>query len=59
MISVKSNPYMVYLIMFSYSSFKTLSFTYQSIELEKLYKMGSEVRKSNSGRSAQESRICL
>ena len=59
MISVKSNPYMVYPIMSSYSAFKTLSFIYQSIELEKLYKMESEVRKSNSGRSAQESKICL
>ena len=47
---------MVLSMMFSYSPFKTLSFTYRSIELFKIYKMGSEVIKSDSGTGAPETR---
>ena len=56
MIDVESCPFMVLSMMFSYSPFKTLSFTYRSIELFKIYKMGSEVIRLDSGTSAPETR---
>ena len=58
MIDVKSCPFMVLSMMFSYSPFETLSFTYRSIEVEKLYKIKAHRRNRKWVKHSEISNKC-